>query len=222
MHAATIERAFVLITTLAIIARWLACAAHMPTIGIVAGSFAHAVPPLLELTVVIATVLALVGALVHVQLGVRLEPWSTFGRVTRRMLREFTVDAFGSLRGDYWGTAQEMTMLETVTAYLVSWGSVLFLYFTLFNCAVVLVFMAYATLKEVYARQKALDQERLANARVRPLVHCNAMHKVKWHVSSMIIQQQHCDNMPDAHGNPQRAHCVTLRTLANLTPALTP
>lgn len=159
----TAMQAFV---TLGVLIRWLVLAGQIPSIGIIAGSIAYAVPQLLELAMVIVLLLSLLGALVHVQLGERIEAWNTFGKVMRGMLREFFAEFFARLRKDFFGSPIEMTMLDEVTAYIVSWGAIFLCAFLLFNCAIALVFTAYYILKDVYAKKAALDKKRLANARV--------------------------------------------------------
>lgn len=166
IHTSAVLDAFQAFTALGVLLRWLMLAGQMPSIGIIAGSIAHAIPPLLELTVVVVLLLSLLGALVHVQLGDRIDVWSTFGRVMRGMLREFFVEFFARLRQDFFDSPREMTRLDTATAYTVSWGAIFLMSFVLFNCLVALVFTAYYTLKDTFAKRAALDKRRLANAKV--------------------------------------------------------
>lgn len=80
--------------------------------------------------------------------------------------RAVHADGFGGLQADFFDKHQELTTIQTVTAYVVLWGSVFILTFLLFNCAVAVVFMSFSVLKDVYTRLQRLDAEKAANVQV--------------------------------------------------------
>jgi predicted membrane protein len=71
-----------------------------------------------------------------------------------------TSDGFGDLRNDFFGEPEEITTIDTITAYILIWGSVLFIIFILFSFAIAVVFMSYSTLQ---AHHKTLMEQDAIN-----------------------------------------------------------
>ena len=87
----TWQNALRLVTIVGIVCNWLLNAGRIAHVGIIAGSVTQASEPLFELAIIIVTSLALLGTLLHLQLGERLRDWSTFPRVMGNMLRNFMI-----------------------------------------------------------------------------------------------------------------------------------
>lgn len=78
---------------LGVLVYWITLASTIPAIGVIASSVAAAAVPLVELLLVFLVLSSTCGALLNVHLGGTVESWSTFGHVTKGMLRNLLVGA---------------------------------------------------------------------------------------------------------------------------------
>jgi hypothetical protein len=79
----------------------------------------------------------------------------------------YAADGFGGLQMDSFGTPDEHGKVDTATAYICLYGSVLLLTFLLVNFAIAIVYQSYSVLREVFHKAAAADLTNLGNAQVR-------------------------------------------------------
>jgi hypothetical protein len=93
----SIGDSFQLYTLVGMILNWLAHANRIPAIGVIASSVITAAVPLAELLGITLVITSLFGVLLHAQLGETVLKWSSFGRVTQAMWRNFVIGVIPSL-----------------------------------------------------------------------------------------------------------------------------
>jgi hypothetical protein len=89
----SIWRGWMLLALIGILFKWLALAAGIPALGIIANSLAHSVLPLFEVLLITAVISMLLGTVLFNLIGHELESWSSASEVVFSLMRQFLIGA---------------------------------------------------------------------------------------------------------------------------------